>query len=365
MWTFSNPVKVQFGVDVIDSIGDIIAGCPYCLVTYDEPFFADISQRIARLAGAPALTINNISPNPDFITLRSSCKQLQESTSQPTLIVAVGGGSVIDAAKVLSSGGNGFDPVQSFLETGNNVGELTTIPLIAVPTTAGTGSEVTSWATVWDTEGNRKHSLARPELYPSHAVVDPNLMCGMPRTLTVNTGLDALSHALESIWNKNSNPVSTNFAVNAANEILEWLPKLADDLTNITLRERIARAALFAGFAFSNTKTALAHSLSYPITLQHDIPHGLACSFSLAMVMRSVTGFSESCDEGLRRIFGQDLEAGADRLEEFLVNLGVSVNKAEYGVSDEEWRSMIDAALAGERGRNFIGSRDRVYEVFG
>jgi alcohol dehydrogenase len=190
-------------------------------------------------------------------------------------------------------------------------------------------------------------------------------MVAMPRALTVSTALDALSHSLESIWNVNGNPVSTNHAVNAAREILDSLPRLVDDLGNLDLRIRIARAATFAGLAFSNTKTALAHSISYPITLRHGTPHGIACSFSLPMVMRSVIGANDGCDTGLRRIFGSDLLAGAERLEEFLVTLGVSVDKADYGVDDGEWRELIESAMTGERGRNFIGSQERVAESLG
>ncbi len=138
-----------------------------------------------------------------------------------------------------------------------------------------------------------------------------------------------------------------------------------DDLGNLDLRVRIARAATFAGLAFSNTKTALAHSISYPITLRHGTPHGFACSFCLPMVMRSVIGVSDACDAGLRRIFGEDLSAGADRLEEFLITLGVSVDKADYGVEDGEWRALIESAMSGERGRNFTGSQERVIESLG
>ena len=113
-------------------------------------------------------------------------------------------------------------------------------------------------------------------------------MLGKSRELTISTGLDTLSHALESIWNVNANPVSANHAVLAARDVMDALPKLAEDLGNIDLRSRMARASLMAGLAFSNTKTAIAHSLSYPITLQHDVPHGIACSFSLPIIIKSV-----------------------------------------------------------------------------
>ena len=189
-------------------------------------------------------------------------------------------------------------------------------------------------------------------------------MLGMSRELTISTGLDALSHALESLWNRNANPVSTNHAVYAATELVKTLPRVADDLTNESLRVRVARAALFAGLAFSNTKTALAHSVSYPITLKYGIPHGFACSFTLPKVMASVVGTNEDCDRDLKRIFGDDLDAAVDRLENFLVRLGVSTDPVDYGIEGEEWRALVTTALAGQRGQNFIGSHARVMKYF-
>jgi phosphonate metabolism-associated iron-containing alcohol dehydrogenase len=364
VWRFVNPVQIIFGAGALGQVAGIIGGRRYCLVTYDEPYFKILSQRVAERAGRPAVVVDTITPNPDFVTLAEQCARFADMVTADCVILALGGGSVIDAAKVFASGGQGFEPVRRYLETGRGEGELSAFPIVAVPTTAGTGSEVTSWATVWDTQRERKYSLARRELYPSHAAVDPELMLGMPRELTISTGLDALSHALESIWNRNANAVSTNHAVFAATELIGALPRLVDDLTNVALRTRVARAALFAGLAFSNTKTALAHSVSYPITLKYGIPHGFACSFTLPMVMASVVGTDEDCDHSLQRIFGDDLDAGVDRLENFLAQLGVSTDPVDYGIKGEEWRALIDTALAGQRGQNFIGSHARVMQSF-
>ncbi len=365
MWTYENPVRIRFGAGSLEGIGDLVHGRAYCLVTYDEPFFHDLAQRIAVSAGPAALTIDKVTPNPDFRMLTEACARFAAAQPVPEVVVALGGGSAIDAAKVVAAGGNGFDAVKRYLEDGAGEDALTATPIIAIPTTAGTGSEVTCWASVWDRDTGRKHSLTRRSLYATDALIDPELTVGMPPALTVSTALDALSHSLESIWNVNGNPISTNHAVNAATEILLALPELVDDLGNLDLRVRISRAATIAGLAFSNTKTALAHSISYPITLRHGTPHGLACSFSLPMLMRSVIGASPACDTGLRRIFGSDLPAGADRLEKFLVDLGVSVDKADYGIDDGEWRALIESAMTGERGRNFIGSQERVAESLG
>ena len=190
-------------------------------------------------------------------------------------------------------------------------------------------------------------------------------MIGKPRELTIQTGLDALSHSLESLWNRNANPVSAAHAVAAARGVLSTLPALAGDLRNPELRERMARAATLAGFAFSNTKTAIAHSLSYPITLRHGVPHGIACSFSLPMIVRSVAGQGGLCDEGLRAIFGTDAAGAAKRLDATLDTLGVSTDVRSYGIDEQEWRSIIETAFEGERGQNFIGSREELMAAAG
>ncbi|WP_425450508.1 iron-containing alcohol dehydrogenase PsrA [Virgifigura deserti] len=358
MWRFHNPVRVRFGAGAIEEVGALVAGRPYCLVTYDEPAFAEISARIRATAGNPAILIDDVQPNPDFSNLTELCARYGEARPAPRVIVAVGGGSVMDSAKVLAVADGDFSRVSRHLEQRGAEDRREAVPIIAVPTTAGTGSEMTCWGTVWHAEAGRKYSLSRSDLYAEWAVVDPELTLGAPRSLTVATGLDALSHALESLWNVNHNPVSGALAVAAAREMIETLPRLVDDLGNLDLRTRVAKAALLAGLAFSNTKTALAHNISYPITLRHGIPHGLACSFSLPMVMRSAVGASAECDAALAAIFDGDLKRGADRLEGFLASLGVSVETADYGISEAEWREIVEEAFRGERGRNFIGAKD-------
>ena len=360
-WTYFNPTKIIFGDSAIQRIGEQIGGRRYVLVTYDQPPFKEMANLVHASAGPPANIIDNIVTNPDFQTLTEACVQYAEA-GDVECIVALGGGSVIDVAKVLAASNGDFNNIRHFLQTGEGGDTLQSVPIVAVPTTAGTGSEVTCWATVWDTEENKKYSLARTNLYPECALIDPELTLGLPKVLTISTGLDALSHALESIWNLNANPVSSSHAVMASREAIAVLPLLANDLKNSTLRRRMAKAALMAGLAFSNTKTALAHSLSYPITLQHGVPHGVACSFSLPMVMRWVAGSNFDCDVSLKMIFGEDLLVGADRLEALIAELGVGTSPSDHGVGADEWKALVSDALAGERGRNFLGNREKVLE---
>jgi alcohol dehydrogenase len=358
MWAYSNPVRIEFGAGAVGKIGNLIGKRRWALVTYDMPAFHELAANIRAEAGPPTVTIANIVTNPDVKDLAQSCELFARAPAKPEVVVALGGGSIIDAAKVIAAAQGDFSRVMASLTGGGALDGSTFTPIVAVPSTAGTGSEVTSWATVWDQASGNKYSLAHRALYPEVAVVDPAITIGAPRGLTLATGLDALSHALESIWNISANPISANFAVTAAREIIEVLPRLVDDLANGELRERQARAALMAGLAFSNTKTALAHNISYDITLHAGTIHGIACSFSLPTVMRWSLGYSADCDANLRRILGNDLGAGVERLAAFLEGLGVSTNPASYGLSASDWRALVLKASQGERGRNFIGRHD-------
>lgn len=359
MWAYNNPVQVRFGAGAMDSLTDQIKGRRYAIVTYPEPYFAELSASIAERSGPAALIVDDVAPNPDYKHLLPQCVRFAELETPPDVIVALGGGSVIDSAKVFAAAGGSFSNVARYLETGQGADAFVNMPIIAVPTTAGTGSEVTCWATVWDEARGRKFSLARRELYPEAAIVDPALMLGKPYGLTLSTGLDTLSHALESIWNVNANPISARFAVASAKRILRDLPNLLGDLQNLDLRASMAEASLMAGMAFSNTKTAIAHNISYPITLGWGVQHGIACSFTLPSVLRSVIGLGGFREEALKEIFGDDLSRGADDLDRFLNGVGIGTHFQDHGIPADRWPNIIVDAFAGERGRNFIGTLDR------
>ena len=358
VWQYRNPVEILFGAGCFEDVSRCLGDRRYGVVTYPDAYFGELAERLAARAGAPSVTITDVLANPDYQELGPQVEQIAE-VGPVDVWVALGGGSVIDSTKVFAASNGDFANVKRYLETGDGAEHLSATPIIAVPTTAGTGSEVTCWATVWDRATGSKHSLARPDLYPEYAVIDPALMLAKPLNLTVSTGLDALSHALESLWNVNANPVSANHAVAAAREVLQVLPDLAGDLTNLEHRSRMAKAALFAGLAFSNTKTAIAHSLSYPITLRHNVPHGIACSFSLPLVIDSVVGIGGLCDASLDRIFDGELNNASGKVSDLLGRLGVSTDPAAHGVRDDEWAEMVTTAFDGERGKNFIGDKDR------
>ncbi len=356
-WTFHNPVNVTFGIDAFDGIGRLANGRSYVLVTYPGSLFERLAERVAALAGTPLAVIDAIEPNPSLASLNSICAQLGALPQPPELLIALGGGSVIDSAKFLAAGHGQWQPVLDYIENGRSIG-CAALPILAIPTTSGTGSEVTSWATVWDPERDRKLSLASADLYPETVVVDPRLVVGLPWQITLSSGLDALSHALESLWNVNANPVTRGFAIPAARDIMDALVRLHDDLDDLDARSQAAFGSLQAGLAFSNTKTALAHNISYPISLRHGVAHGIACSFCLPDVMAAALGTDPVCDAAIGQIFG-DIASAPARLRAFLDTMGIAGDPADYGIGPGEWREIVTDAFAGPRGRNFIGSIDR------
>lgn len=356
-WTFHNPVRLQFGDGVFDRIGDAIGGRAFLLVTHPDPSMQRWRDRIVELAGDPLLVVDDVEPNPSLTMLRRACEQVSAAPYEPELIVALGGGSVMDTAKFLAAGQGRYGPVIDYIENGTRLARRA-LPIIAVPTTAGTGSDLTKWATVWDPERGRKLSLNRDDLYAEAVFVDPRITETLPWPITLASGLDALSHALESLWNVNASPITRDFAVAGARDIIAGLRRLLADAGDRGARTLMAQGATRAGLAFSNTLTALAHNISYPVTLNHGVAHGIACSFCLPEVMTAAIGADPACDTALSAVFG-DLDGAPARLRDFLNDLGVAASPADLGIAPDEWNDIVAAGFAGPRGRNFIGSPDR------
>lgn len=357
---FHNPVDTRFGWGSLQELAAITEHQSVALVTFPEARGLGLVDRIQALLGERLVyIIEDVQPNPDVAQLRDTYERFWQEAGDCQVVVAVGGGSAIDTAKALIVGTQTarFDELLALLATGKPFVPPRSKLLIAAPTTAGTGSEVTPWATIWDSASHKKYSLHLDCTWPKVAIIDPQLMLTVPGGVTVSTGLDALSHALESVWNINANPVSDTFAVSAIEDILECLPLLRRDLSNKELRSRMALAALKAGLAFSNTKTALAHSISYEMTLNYGLPHGIACSFTLPLVLGLAWGHDEARDKTLQRIFGNNVNKAQAQLREFLHSLDVKTEFSDYGVTAAQAEAMIHFALQGARGKNFIGSQ--------
>lgn len=349
---YYNPVKISFDTPCGEEISKLSGtGKKRLIFIYDgfekSELFSTITDN-----GQNDHIYSDIEENPSIESVDKALKFAQ--SFKPEIIIAVGGGSVIDTAKVVRFGlYMNRSSVMALLEGGVTriTGEK---PLfITVPTTHGTGSEVTMWATVWDKVNNKKYSVSDPENYPDHAVYDHRLFETLPQTVSVSSTLDALSHSFEALWNRNSNPVSDHFAFECIKLIVKNIESLTDPVETEVRRELIL-ASMYAGLAFSNTKTAAAHSISYPLTLKYGIPHGIACSMPLFPLLRINRG---SMGDKLDRLFLNCEVKTPEELEERIkkgVKGKVPFSLEEFGVQEDDLDGLVGVSFTKERMANNI-----------
>ena len=343
-FNYHNPVRIVYGMGSLNEINRYIDGRKTLLVTSEGFIKRGLVDNIKKYTDHIVYVVSNIRSHPEFKHLENIYKEIHKIDFE--IILAIGGGSVIDSAKIFSvyNKKREFNFVNAMSRGEIKKKNYNLIPLIAIPTTAGTGSELTPWATIWDMEEKKKYSLHLDNLFPDVAIYDPMLTLSVPKEITIQTGLDTLSHALESIWNKNANPISTNHAINSAKLIMEYLPKLANELDNIEYRDKVMLACMFAGSSFSNTQTALAHAISYYITAEKGVPHGIACSFMLPTMIDSITGKYDLIDEALFKIFGEN---GSKKIRYLFDELAIPVEFNDYGMNEKDMlilRAMLDSS---------------------
>lgn len=287
---YFNPVKIKIGQGSVNKLPELLGKQSAVLITTKGMVNRGTVDRIKKLCGPRLLQVSTaVQSNPTIASINKCFSDLEDYNYD--VIIGLGGGSAIDTAKavaVLCGGSVSRDWLDGYCRHDEKKPEvLKTKPIMAIPTTSGTGSEVTKWATVWDEATGAKYSISDERLYPEYGILDPELTDSLPYETTLFSALDALSHAMEAIWNKNSNPVSDVLAAKAIDISTSILAdNFKEKYSQQKVREILQHASLLAGLAFSNTKTALAHSISYPFTSKFKIPHGLACSFTLPEIMR-------------------------------------------------------------------------------
>ena len=279
-WHFYNPVRVVHGS--VDNIIDLLVGNRILLVTSNGFVKRGFVNKLIDLLSDKKLYLwDKVTSNPIIDDLDAGIKELKNKKFDQ--IIALGGGSVIDTAKIFATmlvSNNKFTLDDVFRK--NSAQKFnTSIPLLAVPSTSGSGSEVTPYATLWDMEKRKKYSMTGMNIYPDVALLDPSISLTLQRENTLVSALDSISHSLESIWNINKTPISEIYARSALEIIIKSLPFLLENLSSINLRSQMQTASMLAGIAISQTQTAIAHELSYPLTLSYKVPHGLASSYFL------------------------------------------------------------------------------------
>lgn len=266
---------------------------------------------------------------------------------KPDLIIAIGGGSRIDIAKAISALYEYEDvDVLDLIKNNDYLDNEKFIPIIAVPTTAGTGSECTKWATIWDFDNFKKYSVDADFLYPRESWLVAEFTSTMSEDLTLATGLDALSHAMESYWSNPSNAYTRTLARDSIRIIHKYLPLALNNLDNLEYRKQMLMGSFFAGLAFSNTRTTASHSISYPLTMKFGINHGFAVAITLFEVMKRNWDYIEEKELFLD---AWDAESMDDILNWFDDISKGKINLRSFGVKKEDIPEIVKLATTGGR----------------
>jgi alcohol dehydrogenase class IV len=287
-YALSLPGNLIFGVGAVETVAEKAKefGKNKALVVTDKGVAgAGLLEKVLtplEQAGVQAHIFDQIEPNPRDHTVLKALEFAKKKKSE--LIIGLGGGSAIDAAKAVGALLTNPGPLQDYLRGTALKNPLP--PLIAIPTTSGTGSEVTQFSVVTDTERSFKAGIASPLLIPKLAIVDPALMESMPPSLAAATGMDALTHAVESFVSVNSQPFSDALALHAIRLIGTFLRPSVANGSNQEARSQMAMASTLAGVAFSNAGVGLVHAMAHPLGGRFDVPHGVANAILLPSVMR-------------------------------------------------------------------------------
>ena len=279
---YSQPVKIRFGCGARRELSAILDALVVqrCLIVCDR-FLRPTAEQMQRDLPAIAAIFSDIEENPQLSGVAASVRLIREY--DVGAVIGIGGGSTMDTAKFAAAiAGESDDPLPYF--KGERPFPAARLPMIAMPTTAGTGSEVTQVSVM--SSGKEKKTINNPVFMPTYAIVDPELTLTVPPRTTMNTGLDAMAHALEGYWSKNHQPVSDLCAIEAVRLVLENLETAYRDGTNLSARENMSLAALLGGLSFALPKTAGSHACSYPLSEDYHLPHGEACAFTLDSFVR-------------------------------------------------------------------------------
>ncbi|WP_454916001.1 iron-containing alcohol dehydrogenase [Xanthobacter sediminis] len=280
-------------------------------------------------------------------------------------VIGIGGGSSLDTAKLVALMIRSDQPIEEMY--GTNLARGARVPLIQVPTTAGTGSEVTWVSVVTDAEG-RKKAIYAPQLLPDVALLDPELTLGLPPRITAATGLDAMVHAIEAFTSRTAkNLLADALAVKALQLLSANIRTVVKDGTNVEARAAMLQGSLLAGMAFVNASVAAIHALAYPLGARYHVPHGHSNAIVMAPIMRfnlpaAAPLYAELARQTLPgRTFASDAEAAealvAD-IESLVPAMGLEIRMRELGVPRDAIPSMAEEVDTGIRRLIACNARD-------
>lgn len=357
-FNFYQPTRVHFGAGRLGEVGAVVGKygkkCMLVTTTNEEAVLRPLYDRVKSLlaeAGIEVVHFDKVVPNPTIVGIEEAIGIVHAEGIQ--VVLAVGGGSSIDTAKsiCLFHGAGKVDWGEVFSAYTDPFAEYESpspanLPLIAVPTTAGTGSELTQAMVISDQEHNDKECIFHDKAFAKEAIIDPELMRTLPPRMTAITGFDAFTHAFESYLRDCASPYTKMIGLRAMGLIIDTLPRLVNDTGNMELRERMAQAAMFSGISLGNAAACLPHPISEIVGgVAPRLAHGQCLATLYPQFLRwQCTQSVEKCAD-VARLFDPSLAAADDaaaaaRLSElmvdFLQRVGLYKSFEELGLTEDE-----------------------------
>ncbi len=345
-----SPAAIHSGAGCVKEIGKAIAelGVKKPAIVCDEGIEkAGLSKIVADVVKGEGLSVEVVSgsePEPRASTINELVPVIRSGGYDG--LIGLGGGSSLDTAKLLAvlSAVDGTTDVRNYI--GIDLFQKPGLPMVMIPTTAGTGSEVTPNAIVSLPDEGRKAGAVSRFLMPNSAILDPDLSIGLPAAVTAATGLDALIHCLESYISKKANVLSDGFCLQGLSLIAAGLREAYHNGKNLEAREKMLIGSCYGGMALTASGTAAVHALAYAIGAKYHIPHGVANSMLLVPVLeRSL----EACEARLIRAgeamgIQPDAKAVLDYLRKLAEELGIPSSLKTYGYEEKDLESLVEAA---------------------
>jgi len=353
------PDLIVFGTNTIDDLGDYgkafgrRASIIYGGGSLKKSGNYERIVHILRKAQLEFAEISGVNHDPDDVFVKKVTDDI--IAYNPEFIIGIGGGSVIDTAKAASILATNGGEVKDYWE-----GEKflkPSIPFIAVPTTSGTGSEVTKNAVITGKGKHFKKSIRSDFMIPNIALVDPSLTVGAPPEVTASTGLDALIQNLEAYTSKNAGPITDTLAHRGIELSGKYLLKAFNEPNSLEAREGLSLSSLYGGITLFNAGLGLAHGLSHPLGIRYGIPHGKACSIVMAKVMEYNYPARERKYSSVGKLlFG--IPNGVEAFKKLTEELGISTRLSDYGVKKEDIPTIVSESKGGSRNFNPLPHSD-------
>jgi alcohol dehydrogenase len=338
---FRAPTRVVFGCGTLSRVGGIAGrlGGERVLVTagHDSMRRLGLLDKVVGLLEESKLKVfvfDGVTPDPTASEIDDGTEIARKNKCE--LVVGLGGGSALDAAKAVAVSAGTGEPIRDFID-GPPVDEGA-LPVIAIPTTAGTGSETSAAAIIRHDKTKIKGGVRGNALFPRVAVVDPALTLTVPRDVTFDTGFDTLAHAIESYISRRASHITDAFAVESMNLIAENLPIVLADGGNIEARTKLSLAATLMGFNIANAGTCAPHRMQYPLAAVAKASHGRALSALIPAWIEETTPHAKKKFGDIAETFGG--KNAADSIREFSKKLGYPTRLRDLGVKKDDIKKM-------------------------